>query len=71
MVCTSLRPELHCQDEHLLRQRRSLLMDAFASSLRLPDGALPPAGSGRASDAVFTRLMALHKGRSLLARALR
>lgn len=58
------------EDEHVLRQRRSLLMDAFASSLRLPDGALPPAG-GRASDAVFVRLMGLHKGRSLLARAMK
>ena len=62
------------EDEHLLRQRRSLLMDAFASSLRLPDGALPPAagtGPNRSSDAVFVRLMAIHKGRSLLARALK
>ena len=60
----------HREDEHLLRQRRSLLMDAFAASLRLPDGALPPVG-GRGSDAVFKRLMALHKGRTLLARALK
>lgn len=60
------------EDEHLLRQRRSLLMDAFASSLRLPDGALPPPpGAVRASDAVFIHLMRLHKGRALLARALR
>lgn len=59
------------EDEHILRQRRSLLMDAFASSLRLPDGALPPRGTGRASDAVFVRLMGLHKGRTLLARAIK
>lgn len=59
------------EDEHVLRQRRSLLMDAFASSLRLPEGALPPAGTGRASDAVFVRLMGLHKGRRMLARAIK
>ena len=50
---------------------RSLLMDAFASSLRLPEGALPPSGGSGASDDVFIRLMGLHKGRTLLARALR
>lgn len=46
-------------------------MDAFASALRLPEGALPPADGNGASDDVFMRLMGLHKGRSLLARALR
>ena len=46
-------------------------MDAFAGNLRLPDGALPPAGSQNASDDVFIRLMGLHKGRNMLARAMR
>jgi len=46
-------------------------MDAFASSLRLPEGALPPPSGSGASDDVFVRLMGLHKGRTLLARALR
>lgn len=46
-------------------------MDAFASALRLPEGALPPAGVKTASDDVFIRLMGLHKGRKMLARAIR
>ena len=46
-------------------------MDAFASALRLPDGALPPAGLKRSSDDVFIRLMGLHKGRKMLARTIR
>ena len=50
---------------------RSLLMDAFASALQLPDGALPPAGPKRSSDDVFIRLMGLHKGRKMLARTIR
>ena len=46
-------------------------MDAFASALHLPDGALPPAGLKRSSDDVFIRLMGLHKGRKMLARTIR
>lgn len=67
------------EDEMQLRQRRSLLMEGFAASLRLPDSSMlntsqpGPASDGRldSSDAVFLRLMALHKGRVMLARALR
>lgn len=68
------------EDEMQLRQRRSLLMEGFAASLRLPDTSMlnitpPPAASQDArlesSDGVFLRLMALHKGRVMLARALR
>lgn len=50
---------------------RLLLLDAFASALRLPEGALPPVGPMRASDDVFIRLMGLHKGRKMLARTIR
>ena len=60
---------------------RSLLMEGFAASLRLPDTSMlssTPSGAttstdGRleSSDGVFLRLMALHKGRVMLARALR
>ncbi|KAK9831530.1 hypothetical protein WJX81_006306 [Elliptochloris bilobata] len=56
-------------DEAALRSRRALLMEAVASSLRLA-GEPAPADRGSA-DAVFGRLMALHKGRALLARTLR
>ena len=67
------------EDEMQLRQRRSLLMEGFAASLRLPDTSMlnithpPPSLDGRleSSDGVFLRLMALHKGRVMLARALR
>ena len=67
------------EDEMQLRQRRSLLMEGFAASLRLPDTSMlnithpPPSSDGRleSSDGVFLRLMALHKGRVMLARALR
>ncbi|KAK9847108.1 hypothetical protein WJX84_012013 [Apatococcus fuscideae] len=69
-------------NEGPLRQRRALLMEGFASSLRLSDSALcshqTPGPSPRAAaasqpltDGVFLRLMALPKGRVLLARALR
>ena len=30
------------EDEHALRQRRALLMDAFAASMRIPDTAILP-----------------------------
>ena len=67
------------EDEMQLRQRRSLLMEGFAASLRLPDTSIlntaPPgtASDSRldSSDGVFLRLMALQKGRVMLARALR
>ena len=71
------------EDEMQLRQRRSLLMEGFAASLRLPDTSMlnitqpGPASDNRtdprteSSDGVFLRLMALHKGRVMLARALR
>lgn len=65
-------------DEMQLRQRRALLMEGFAASLRLPDTSMlnvskAPSTETRAdtSDGVFLRLMALHKGRVMLARALR
>ena len=67
------------EDEMQLRQRRSLLMEGFAASLRLPDTSMlnithpAPSADGRleSSDGVFLRLMALHKGRVMLARSLR
>ena len=68
------------EDEMQLRQRRSLLMEGFAASLRLPDTSMlnitphPPSPQDprlESSDGVFLRLMALHKGRVMLARALR
>eukprot|EP00887_Chlorella_sp_A99_P001420 scaffold8.g1420.t1 len=69
-------------DYESLNTRRTLLMAGLAQSLRLPDGpALGEAGAAAAageaggaaaaSDGVFLRLMALPKGKSLLARALR
>ncbi|EFN58497.1 expressed protein [Chlorella variabilis] len=64
--------------EGALRTRRSLLLDGLAASLRLPEAAVvaPPtpgagAGAGEMGDGVFLRLMALTKGKKLLARALR
>ena len=67
------------EDEMQLRQRRSLLMEGFAASLRLPDTSMlnisqsgpMPDGRVESSDGVFLRLMALQKGRVMLARALR
>lgn len=66
------------ENEGALRTRRALLMDGLAASLRLPEGAvLAPAapavtpGGDVAGDGVFMRLMALPKGKKLLARALR
>jgi len=67
------------EDEMQLQQRRSLLMEGFAASLRLPDTSMlntaqpSPASDSRleSTDGVFLRLMALHKGRVMLARALR
>lgn len=67
------------EDEMQLRQRRSLLMEGFAASLRLPDTSIlntSPQGTASdsrldSSDGVFLRLMALQKGRVMLARALR
>ena len=68
------------EDEMQLRQRRSLLMEGFAASLRLPDTSMlnitphPPSPQDprlESSDGVFLRLMALHKGRVMLARDLR
>ncbi|KAK9814288.1 hypothetical protein WJX72_003466 [[Myrmecia] bisecta] len=62
-------------NETALRQRRALLMEGFAASLRLPDMPVIKAGSAAAAtdatDGVFLRLMALPKGRTLLSRALR
>jgi DNA topoisomerase 2-associated protein PAT1 len=62
--------------------RRSLLLEGLAASLRLPESAVvaPPtpgargaaaSAGGELSDGVFLRLMALPKGKKLLARALR
>ncbi|KAA6418002.1 MAG: hypothetical protein FRX49_12002 [Trebouxia sp. A1-2] len=67
------------EDEMQLQQRRSLLMEGFAASLRLPDTSMlstaqpSPASDSKleSSDGVFLRLMALPKGRVMLARALR
>lgn len=68
------------ENEGALRMRRALLMDGLAASLRLPETpvvAPPTPGSaaaglaGEVGDGVFLRLMALTKGRKLLARALR
>ena len=59
-------------DVSSLTTRRTLLMAGLAQSLRLPEApALPARGEGGASDGVFLRLVALPKGKSLLARALR
>jgi len=54
-----------------LAARRSALMASIAASMRLPEAAAPAAGGGGGGDAVFCRLMALPKGRSALAHALR
>lgn len=68
------------ENEGALRLRRALLMDGLAASLRLPETPVvaPPTPGGAAAgaagefgDGVFLRLMALTKGRKLLARALR
>lgn len=62
-----------------LRQRRALLMDGLAASLRLEaPGAARDNGGGRRGrgkkgapdDGVLRRLLGLRKGRDLLARAL-
>ena len=55
------------RDEGLLRQRRSLLMEALCRALRLPETPLAP----RASDGVFLRISALRKGRAVVGRGLR
>ena len=54
-------------DEGSLRQRRAILMEALCRSLRLADAPT----CDRVRDGVFLRLMALHKGRAVLARGLR
>lgn len=54
-------------DEGLLRQRRSLLMEALCRALRLPETPRAP----RASDGVFLRIVALRKGRAVVGRGLR
>lgn len=73
------------ENEGALRMRRALLMEGLAASLRLPETPVvaPPtpaaggsagaaaAASGEMGDGVFLRLMALTKGKKLLARALR
>lgn len=53
-----------------LASRRAALMASIAASMRLPDAAVPAGGAG-AGDAVFSRLMALPKGRAALAHGLR
>jgi len=55
------------RDEGLLRQRRSLLMEALCRALRLPETPQAP----RASDGVFLRIAALRKGRAVVGRGLR
>lgn len=65
------------ENEMALLQRRTLLMDGLAASLRLPEtpsfedvGALQNGEGGR-SDGVFLRLLSLPKGKTLAAKALR
>ena len=60
-----------------LMQRRAVLMEGLASSLRLPDEAVlagahsdAAAGDKSSSDGVFLRLVTLPKGRRLLAQSL-
>ena len=55
------------RDEGLLRQRRSLLMEALCRALRLPECPRAP----RALDGVFLRIAALRKGRAVVGRGLR
>jgi DNA topoisomerase 2-associated protein PAT1 len=61
------------ENEAALRQRRALLVDGLAASLRLPETPSPgaPAPAGGLSDGVFLRLLALPKGKNLAACALR
>lgn len=54
------------ENENALKQRRTLLMDGLASSLRLSEN--PDGRDG--SDGVFLRLLTLNKGRVLAAKAL-
>jgi DNA topoisomerase 2-associated protein PAT1 len=61
------------QAAHLL-QRRGALLGGIAASFRLPDAPLADARDGGApggSDRVFVRVLALPKGRSLVAKTLR
>lgn len=63
----------HIDNEAALRQRRTLLMDGLAASLRLPETAVVAgsSASGASSpDGVFLRLLALPKGKNLAAKAL-
>jgi len=63
----------HIENETALRQRRTLLIDGLAASLRLPEAAVitkTSSSSGASSDGVFLRLLALPKGKNLAARAL-
>ncbi len=56
-------------DGPALASRRASLMASIAASMRLPDEAVPAGGGS--GDAVFSRLMALPKGRAALAHGLR
>jgi DNA topoisomerase 2-associated protein PAT1 len=60
------------ENEAALLQRRTLLMDGLAASLRLPEHAVASARkeAGAPSDGVFLRLLTLPKGKTLAARAL-
>jgi len=55
-----------------LRQRRAFYMQGLAESLRLPGSPLAALeeGESEATDGVLLRLLALRKGRALLARIL-
>ena len=68
-------PSPFCIQVASLRHRRILLLDALASSLRLPHTNVPSTdqqnNQPEESDMVLKRLAALHKGRKLLARVLR
>lgn len=71
---TGMAPASLRDDDQNLWHRRTLLMQGFAASLRLPDEpgqAAPDSTPQEHSDGVFLRLMALSKGRVMLSRALR
>ena len=56
------------ENEDALKQRRTLLMEGLASSLRLSEA---PQGKASDSDGVFLRLLTRNKGRVLASRALK